>query len=717
MTQRAAQGAFTGRGHWSYLFYAVTLFAVGASLLSLEALAQLSWAAWLYVLAALGLLFYGTWQRHPGVCAQQWLWVLMSAAMAAIAASGGQLSPFYPLMYLFWVAAPTWVDAKRRLFTLAAGYVGLELALWWSAGSWGWFVEHLVLSGLFLGTHRLVFGGYLRWLRDQQAHSLAEQQRAYAQDAQDFRLGAGAWTPSNVDQEHASVASVHSTIDFELDLLRASIGVHSILLFWPDESSTGAMRWRIKAHRASGVRSDCALDASGFLAPLVKGEGVLRVHGGVQPRHRFYYEDSQTPVQSVCAVAIGEGQPLEGVLLADRLDARPFSEAEVEILQRAGQHLTRCLAQERAFAQVEAQQRVQAQLHAASVHLSQALGMAQLQESSLEALCMLLPNDLALLFVAQNEPGDAASLALVAHRPGAGADPQWQACVDIWAEQPRLQSQAGMVGGVLKNRVKVMPNRPDAAQEGWSIFGGGERLLGAGSVLALPLAHADQCDAVAVFLCCEPLAFDAQDLRSAGILVNQVGAAMQNARLYDQMQRQATTDGLTGLANHRAFQARLEESIAHARRTGQPLSLILTDIDHFKGVNDTHGHPVGDAVLREVAEILQGIARKYDLVARYGGEEFVLLLPGSDQQAALALAERLRVEVQDHVMQTSSGEFGVTLSLGIAQWQDGADTRQALIDRADQALYACKGAGRNCVRRFVDLASQKPGNASVAMQG
>lgn len=702
MTQPAAPGVFTRRGQWSYLFYAVTLCAVGAGLLSLQALAQFAWPAWLYLLVALGLLLYGALHRKEGG-AQHWLWVLLSGAMAAIAASGGQLSPYYPIIYLFWVAAPTWVEKRAALLALVVGYVALELALWWSFGNGLWFVEHLLFSGLFLGTHRLVFGGYLRWLRGQQSRSLAEQQRAYVQDAQDFRLFGSSEDQTRADQAMASVASMHSTIDFELDLLRASVGVHSVLLLWPDTSSQ-ALLWRVKAHRSSGVvRSDAALDPSGFFAPLIKGEEVLRVHGGVQPRHRFYYENAEPPVQSVCAVAIGEGQALDGVLLADRLDARPFSDAEVEILQRAGQHLTRCLAQERAFAQVEAQKRQQAQLHAASVRLSQALGMAQLQESSLEALCMLLPNDLAMLFVAQHEPGALPELRLVEHRGESPLDPQWARCVQAWVQAPRLQNQAGMVGGVLKNRVKVMPNRPEAAQDGWSIFGGSERLIGAGSVLALPLAHADQCDAVAVFVSRSLEAFDAQDLRSAGILVNQVGAAMQNARLYDQMQRQATTDGLTGLANHRAFQARVEESIAHSRRTGQALSLILTDIDHFKRVNDTYGHPIGDAVLRDVAKILEGIARKNDLVARYGGEEFVLLLPGSDAHAAVSLAERLRVEVQQHVMQSSSGDVAVTLSLGIAQWRGGTDTRQALIDRADQALYACKGAGRNCVRRYADL--------------
>lgn len=696
MTQRAASGVFSRRGHWSYLFYAVTLLAVGGGLLSLEALADFSWPAWLYLLGALGLLSYGIVQRRKGEALDHWLWVLLSVTVAAVAASGGQLSPYYPLLYLFWVAAPTWLEDRSALLALLGAYLGLELALWWSSGTWLWFLEHLFFSALFLGTHRLVFGGYLRWLRKQQADSLAEQQRAYAQDAQDFRLAANAHPSSREFQSLASVASIHSTIDFELDLLRESIGVHSVLLLWPDRSQDPPV-WQLKAHRASvALRTEPLTSAAGFLAPLLKGEPVMRICGGVQDRQRFFYRDPATPVQSICAVGVGSSEDLEGVLIADRLQARPFSEAEVGILQHAGQHLTRCLAQERAFAQTEAQKQMQVQLYAASVRLSQALGMAQLQESSLEALCMLLPNDLALLFMAQDEPGDSQTLALVAHRCGPAMDLGWQQCVQAWSHAPRVQSQAGMVGGVLKNRVKVMPNRPEAAREGWSVFGGSERILGAASVLALPLAHAEQCDAVAVFISRTPSAFAEQELRSAGILVNQIGAAMQNARLYDQMQRQATTDGLTGLANHRAFQSRLDESIAHSKRTGQPLSLILTDIDHFKKVNDTHGHLAGDALLRQLASLVRGRIRREDLFARVGGEEFAVLLRNPGDGVAAEVGERVRLAVGGLDLR-GHGVDRISVSVGVAVAQGADEPIGQIVDRADRALYRAKRTGRDRV--------------------
>ncbi len=154
----------------------------------------------------------------------------------------------------------------------------------------------------------------------------------------------------------------------------------------------------------------------------------------------------------------------------------------------------------------------------------------------------------------------------------------------------------------------------------------------------------------------------------------------------------ATTDGLTGLKNHRAFQERLAEEVSRSARYGTPLSLILLDVDRFKHYNDAHGHPAGDAVLMAVASILQQSARETDLVARYGGEEFVLILPQTDLDGASAFAERLRVSVEGHSWPVRA----VTASFGVASLRL-EDCGSDVIARADEALYRSKAAGRNRV--------------------
>ncbi|MCX7925397.1 MAG: diguanylate cyclase [Fimbriimonadales bacterium] len=163
--------------------------------------------------------------------------------------------------------------------------------------------------------------------------------------------------------------------------------------------------------------------------------------------------------------------------------------------------------------------------------------------------------------------------------------------------------------------------------------------------------------------------------------------------LNQKLQNLAVTDGLTGLHNHRAFQDYLEEQFQLAMRNKHPLSLVLMDVDHFKQYNDTFGHQAGDEVLRTVAQVLREHIRGEDMVARYGGEEFVIVLPHADSESAAMVAERLRraVESVPWALRPITGSFGV------ASLRPDMETRQELIEAADQALYQAKKNGRNRV--------------------
>ena len=160
----------------------------------------------------------------------------------------------------------------------------------------------------------------------------------------------------------------------------------------------------------------------------------------------------------------------------------------------------------------------------------------------------------------------------------------------------------------------------------------------------------------------------------------------------------AITDPLTGVYNRRYLDAHLKSVVARAIASDKSACVLLFDIDHFKGINDTYGHAAGDDVLRDFSNRLRRGVRGIDLVARYGGEEFVLVMPDTDAAFAGSVAERLRRDVEVTPFAASSGErFPVTVSIGVAEWQGSADTAEALLKRADQALYAAKRAGRNRV--------------------
>ena len=170
-----------------------------------------------------------------------------------------------------------------------------------------------------------------------------------------------------------------------------------------------------------------------------------------------------------------------------------------------------------------------------------------------------------------------------------------------------------------------------------------------------------------------------------------VGLAISNAEAWDRLERQASTDGLTGLANRRTFDARLQSELARAHRYGRDLSLVLLDIDHFKQINDRHGHGAGDRVLTRVAQLLSGTARRGELVARVGGEEFAWLLPETDAVGALGAAEKARELL---AREDLPGVGRVTVSAGVRTAEPG-DTPVALLRDADHALYWAKEGGRN----------------------
>jgi diguanylate cyclase (GGDEF)-like protein len=220
------------------------------------------------------------------------------------------------------------------------------------------------------------------------------------------------------------------------------------------------------------------------------------------------------------------------------------------------------------------------------------------------------------------------------------------------------------------------------------------------SWLGVPLFMYGECNGVVAVQSSHEAAFGPEHQRLLESLALQIAAALQNAHLYEL----AMVDGLTGLFVRRYFDARIDEEIERSRRYGTPFSVVMLDVDDFKKLNDTHGHLVGDRVLRAIAEVIKAQMRGVDTAARYGGEEMAVILPRTEMVGAYNLAERIREAIAELRITTDDEPprvLGVTASLGIAAYPESkAASGEDLVRRADRALYRAKKTGKNRVELF-----------------
>ncbi len=241
---------------------------------------------------------------------------------------------------------------------------------------------------------------------------------------------------------------------------------------------------------------------------------------------------------------------------------------------------------------------------------------------------------------------------------------------------------------------------PDLSTEPLTADLRGRRRIG-GSLVAVPVRGPGSTTGVITLLRREARGFDSQDLDFLRLTAHYVALAVSNATLYRATHERAIHDSLTGLHNRGFFVEAFAREWHRARRTAVQMSVLMIDVDHFKLINDSHGHGVGDVVLQGVARLLRARARKADLLARYGGEEFVVALPGTPIEDAEAIAEAIRASVESTPLPVSATngvpDVHLTVSVGVASDSLADDSPEALIRRADMGLLSAKSAGRNRV--------------------
>jgi diguanylate cyclase (GGDEF)-like protein len=197
----------------------------------------------------------------------------------------------------------------------------------------------------------------------------------------------------------------------------------------------------------------------------------------------------------------------------------------------------------------------------------------------------------------------------------------------------------------------------------------------------------------------DPAGFTREDIALVEMLGQLLGASIGNIAMFERIQLQARSDGLTGLVNHKTFYEVLERELWRSRRYGEQISLIMIDVDNLKHINDTFGHKAGDKVILEISRRIKESIRQIDTAARYGGDEFAVILPNTSQADAMVVAERMVAVVSSSPLAWKKDEIPLSISVGLGQYS-GDDSPDDIASKSDKALYAAKQSGKNTVKIF-----------------
>ncbi|MBI5189425.1 MAG: diguanylate cyclase [Nitrospirae bacterium] len=487
-------------------------------------------------------------------------------------------------------------------------------------------------------------------------------------------------------------ATLDRALEDLLETARSAIPSENALLFMPESGGDGLFL-RLYLGGA-GIIEDCTIPAGqGLVGWVAKEKKPLVTHGKARG---IGYVKNEESVRSLVAAPIMNGGYLEGVIVLDSSQPDAFTDVEKDVLERFAGIALYLLQNARQYQQADHSARNFGALHKISSELSSTLDLGDI----LERLATLSKDIL---------PYDNLTIALTE----AGGKVRFRTIKGYGPMQPPADAVAvegSLLGWIVENRQPLSFSDLDQRTDKLPIFPVKDLQASCRSFLGIPLVSHDEVLGLFTLSLREPDAITGYQQHVLSIIANQVAVNIANAKLHYMMQQMATTDGLTGLINHRHFQEKADAEFARVARYPGPLSILLLDIDHFKKVNDTYGHPVGDAVLKRVSKILKDTVRDSDIAARYGGEEFVALLTNTDEKGAMQMAERIRVTIEKSRFLLDGKNIPITVSVGCASHPVDAGDKAGLIAKADQALYWSKGHGRNrCTpsREVGDAAPEK----------
>jgi len=603
--------------------------------------------------------------------------------------------PVWPLMALM-VAAMAVAESPPVALGVAALAAAMTVADAAASSFQGWkgaVAACLGYAALVLGVHQALTGEKRRL-----GAALAELARLrHGIDQLDDgdasgsppRLSTAALTLRQVSEDGRRARQLDRAAELDealarlVRLARASLGAHAAIYFDVD-----------RQREAAYLRA--ADGPSNLVRGSVMGLGEDPFAFVLDRRAAFYatdfkrllwslpYYKGEVRVGSLLAVPVWTAEVVSGVLVADMLEIQALTGGAHELLESFAAMAADVILRTRAsLGREEVGQEFKA-VYAVSRDLAALTERAPVNRLLLRSARQLVPLEAAA--VVMEDEAETRYVVEAGHgwahelegREVAITERTWAAWVLRSGDDSCLLDD--VAGHENPMPILVLDEGPDRAE----------------SLLAVPL-KASTRTLGALMLMGRRGAFDATASRVLGVLANQAAAALSTIQMKDRIRDMAMRDGLTGLYNRRAFDDQLRHALGREDRQKGRLGLVLLDIDHFKKLNDTFGHPAGDAVLRHTAHVVERHLRRADEAARFGGEEFALILPNTEEAGAVRLAERVQGAVEKAQLVFEGARLSVTVSLGVAVWPSDGQDEEALIAAADRALYAAKQAGRNRV--------------------
>jgi two-component system, cell cycle response regulator len=656
------------------------------------------------VLAGVGLLFvlslsYRIWQRRRRAVVEEtarldlelFTHLVVLAYALVLQTRGGLEGAAYPVLYALVMLTASFARPVATVSTVAFAVL-LESAVSFIAfRGRGNLLEHATLLGVFAFLNMLVFRAEIARIRRVSRQRIETELKKLKEAARSYRL-IGAPTGAQERQQPAArddeerllrsgVDEIHQAVEFALALLRRTLGLRTALLLGTDASGQTLHIQELSSSEDAIAPGPFAARDGIFGAVMSKLE-QLALAGPKAGQHVPYY--SRKPViGGVCATPLlDHGQP-RGVLVVDRETRDPFTDEEQATLAGAARFILRAIENERVFVQLERAKVEQGKLYRAANALAAATTEAQVIEAGVNGAREFAAFDFAVVTLFDRNSGEHEICAV----SGEGAS----ALVG-----QRFRHNSGLVSMVVANR-HALPYRGDYDPSKQVVFTRRLNPPNMPSLLVLPLLVHERALGTLVLGSHRKGTFGDAVRPTLEVLASHVAVSLANARMLARLEEMATLDGLTGLFNKRALVEVGAQKLKSAKRFQKPLSLLVCDIDHFKKVNDTYGHDVGDVVIKGFADVLKRVKRDTDAVGRFGGEEFVIVCEETDERGAEQLAERIRTELEAVKFHSELGTLQVTCSVGVAPFPNAGQTWEQLFKATDEALYASKRGGRNRV--------------------